>query len=451
MRNRTSSAGRQHQLVLSVAPHCLIILHFQRGLMGWKRAHQKNLTLLEGDDYLDQIQKGISQCSIEWKLPVGIFAYWILASDILGILPPAPGEGNASTALPFSTNDTRVQPDTFSSPQQPSLMWIHKDWVAEIERISSHCQLQLAEIFARAQIFQRYIAKLPKHLKIVIEHAENLHFLHIFSATGMMLRTRILENAELSLLHSVLLTEISGLNFDTNFDRNKSFYIAAPAALVKDVPAWPGFERHALEKLTQEELMEELWRSDIEGITVRSTHEAVIKNIVVLSICMAIGGFFGLGLMSWHNNQLKQQIDEGRAQARADLHKVESAKKLKARTLQLADAVNAIKSSHENNGAMTAFTQILANFPPAPATLLYVRTNEKSLEFAGLGDGESVKWLQERSFPGYEPLRQSAVPDFLQSSNPSIHFQSQKLASSATTVDATASSTAVAASRTATP
>ena len=451
MRNRTPSAGRQHQLVLSLSPHCLHIVYFQRGLMGWKRANEARLTLLEGDDFLPQFQNKLFQCITQWKLPPAVRVHWIIAGDILGIIPPTPNEANASAALPFNANDTRIQPDQYKNSEQPSLMWMHKDWVAEIERISGHCQLTLVEIFARAQLFQRRVAQLAGALKIVIEQEDDQYFLHIFAATGMMLRTSVLSDKEATEPHSLLRAELASLNFSAADGQNREVHLLAPKRLIASASTWHGFNCQPLEKIADADLVEQLWRSDLEGIVIRPTYEDVVTNIKRMSIAMGVAGLTGLGLMSWHDGKLQQQIEEGRVQARKDLPAVEAAKALKLRTLEMADAVNAAKKFRENTGAMTAFNQILANFPPAPATLLYVRTDEKSLAFAGSGDETSVKWIQEKTFPGYEPLAELAVPDFLQSSNPSIHFQSRKSNSDAAVSTAAAPPTSTAASRTVAP
>lgn len=451
MRNRTPSARRRHQLVLSLLPHGLHILHFQRSLLGWKRVNEAQLPLPEGEDFLPQIQAQLAQCIQQWKLPPGARANWVLAGDILGIVPPSATETSPAAALPFSATDTRTQPDLFSASERTSLMWMHKDWIAEIERISSQCHLDLVEIFARAQLFQQHAARLTGAPKVVIEEEDGLLILHIYASAGMMLRTRILNNQEAKTLHAILQAELAGLNANTDRKPERPYHLVAPVELLANPSDWQGFECHSLETITQADLLEQLWRSDLEGIVVRSTHEGIVKDIKMLSIAMGGIGLVGLGLMAWHDGKLQQQIDDGRAQARKDLPRVEAAKALKTHTLQMANTVHAAKVFRESSGPMTAFTQILANFPPAPATLLYVRADENTFAFVGTGEEASVKWLQERTFPGYGPLTEFPVPEFLQNSNPVIHFQSRKSKPDAAARPATPSPASAAASRTATP
>ena len=426
MRNRTPSASRRHQLVLSLSPHCLNVLHFQRGLLGWKRTNEAQLTLPEGDDFLPQIQFHLSQCSRQWKLPPNTRAQWVLGGDILSVIPPATSETGTFSALPFAANDTRTQSDQMSDSDHPSLMWIHKDWVAEIERISAGCQLDLVEFFARAQLFQRQAARLSGAFKVVIEQESDQYFLHIFGSTGAMLRTTILEKKETTALHPLLKAELAGLGPVLGEPKESQIYLQAPAQLIGTFSEWQGFECHVLDERPPADLLEQLWRSELEGIVVRSTYDEVVQNIKLLSIALAIVGLIVTGLMMWHDGKLQQAIDDGRQLVRKDLPKVEAAKALKAQTLQMADAVQAAKIFRENTGSLMAFTQILANFPPAPATLLYVRTDENSLAFVGNGDQTSVKWLQDRAFPGYAPLTELPVPEFLESGHPAIHVQTRK-------------------------
>lgn len=426
MRKRTPTARRKHQLVLSLSPHCLHILHVQRGLMGWKRSNTTQLALSEGDDFLEQIQTHISECIARWKLPPAAQAYWVLAGDILGVIPAQQGDASAAAALPFSSNDTRTQPDQYTNADPPSVMWMHKDWVAEIERISAQSQLTLVEIFARAQLFQRQVALSPGQLKLVIEQESGENFLHIFSSDGMMLRTRVLGDFEISALHSLLRAEIASLDFSLDEAHSHTVHLLAPAGLVGKTSDWNGFDCHALRDISHAKRLEQLWRSDLAGIVIRPTYEAVINDIKVLSVTVGAAGLVGLGLMVWHDGKLRDQIEEHKSQAQRDVPAVGTAKALKKRTLQLADAVAVAETVRGATAATVAFTHILANFPPAPATLLYVRTDQKSLAFAGQGDEASVKWIQEKSFPGYEPLVELPVPEFLQNSNPSIRFQTRK-------------------------
>lgn len=448
MRNSTPSASRRHQLVLSLSPHCLNVIHFQLGLLGWKRTNEIQIALPEGEDFLPQIQSRLAQCSRQWKLPPNTRAQWVLGGDILGIVPSTTSETGAGAALPFAANDTRTQSDQLSDSDHPSLMWIHKDWVAEIERISASCQLDLLEFFARAQLFQREVARLSGAFKVVIEQEVDQYFLHIFGPTGAMLRTKILGGKDTAALHPLLKAEIAGLGPVFDEPQQPQISLLAPAQLIDTFSESQGFECHVLDERPPADLLEQLWRSELEGIVVRSTYEEVVQNIKLLSIALAIVGLIVTGLMMWHDGKLQQAIDDGRQLVRKDLPKVEAAKALKAQTLQMADAVQAAKIFRENTGSLMAFTQILANFPPAPATLLYVRTDENSLAFVGNGDQTSVKWLQDRVFPGYAPLTELPVPEFLESGHPAIHVQTRKAPAPPAPLPSVALPASIAASRT---
>lgn len=451
MRNRSPSASRRHQIVLSLSPQYLYLLHFQWGLLGWKRKNVAQLALSEGEDFLTHIQTQLSKCVLQWKVPQDAYVYWVLAGDILGIVPSDASDVGLAAALPFGVGDTRTQPDLFSSKDRPSLMWIHKDWIAEIERISSHCQLSLVEVFARAQLFQRNAARFNGVLKAVLEQEEHQYFLHIFATTGEMLRTRVLDQQNFPSLQATLQAEFAGLSAGQSGEKPERAQLLAPAQLITLPSEWHDFDCHALAPISHLNSLEQLWRSELEGIVIRSTHDDLVRGLKLWSVALGAAGLACLGLMAWHDGKLQRQIEDGRVLVRKDLPKVEAAKALKSATLKMADAVDAAKTTRENTNSMTAFTQILANFPPSPATLLYIRTNEHTLAFVGTGDESSVKWIQERTYPGYEPLIDLPVPDFLQSSQPIIHFQARKSAPNSNSAPPAAPPASASASRTVTP
>ena len=159
MRLRTFSDTPGHQLVLSLTPESLHLLHLQRSALGWRRVHQEQRPLPAGDTFLAELQTQLQQCVQQWRLPPLTRAHWVLAGDILGLTAPAQPGTPASALLPFAAADIRSQPDLFARSEHPALLWIHRDWLAEIERISEQCGLQLVELYARAQLLQREAAR----------------------------------------------------------------------------------------------------------------------------------------------------------------------------------------------------------------------------------------------------------------------------------------------------
>lgn len=103
------------------------------------------------------------------------------------------------------------------------------------------------------------------------------------------------------------------------------------------------------------------------------------------------------------------------------------ARALKARTLQMADAVRAAQALQAEDGALLGLARVATHFPPPPATLLYLRSDAGTLAFAGQGDDASVQALRQQQLPGYGPLSDLPVPEFLADAAPAIHLQAQRL------------------------
>lgn len=434
MRLRTFSDTPGHQLVLSLTPESLHLLHLQRSALGWRRVHQEQRPLPAGDTFLAELQTQLQQCVQQWRLPPLTRAHWVLAGDILGLTAPAQPGTPASALLPFAAADIRSQPDLFARSEHPALLWIHRDWLAEIERISEQCGLQLVELYARAQLLQREAARAGSALTVVLEPASAPTaepasapppgLLHIYGPGGALLRSRVLEGSERSsALADVLQAELAALPGPPPHE-------GAPAQLLSasQPPGdWPNLRWRALAALSEGERLWRLWRSDLEGIVVRATHEELSGKLKALSVALGILGTLALGAMIWHDGQLQQQIDEDSADVRRDAPRVAAAQALKQRTLHMADSVQAFEALQQGGSALDGLALLTRQFLPPPATLLYVRAEPGALAFAGSGDEASVQALRERGLPGYGPLQDLPVPDFLADSNPAIHLQTQKL------------------------
>lgn len=425
MRNLSPSASWRHQLVLSLSPHSLCILHFYRGLLGWKRAHELQVPMPEGDGFSSQLQQQLADCVTRWKIPPATRAHWVLAGDILGIVPPSTQGAGAPPSLPFPASDTRTQVDAFGGADGASLMWMHKDWVTELERISSACRLDLVELYARAQLFQRLAARQPSSLRVVVETDTSDQFLHVYAANGTMLRTRVLDAHDANEhLAQTLQVELAALGAP-----GSPAQLTTPKGYAAEAQTWADYQHHVLPPTSHSDLLEKLWRSDLSGIIVRHTHDDMVQTLKWLSVGLGAAGLAGLALMVWHDGRLERQIEEGRDRVRKDLPKVEAAKLLKARTLRMADAVQAVATARENPSALGPYTQLVAYFPPPPATLLYFSADNGSVALVAKGNEGSVKWLQEKPLAGFGAWSNDfPVPDYLAASTPEIHMQARKAA-----------------------
>lgn len=430
MRNRFTSPSRRHQLLVSLSPHGVQVLHFQRGWLGWKQAHAHQTPLPEGDDYLQRVQAALKECCQSWQIPARSDVYWVLAGDILGVLPPMPATALAEPGalLPFAPGSVLTQPDRFGPEEEKSLLWMHKDWATEIERISSACQLRAVELFARAQLFQPLCARSKKHISLVLEGAQDDYFLHIFAPGGAILRSRVVESAALGDgLAGLLQIELASLPENQREAAKGGVQLFAPAAQLPAKEAWP----HAAQALPVQppaSLLEQLWRSGLEGIVLQATHNELIQKINIWSMAAAVLGLAALGTMLWHDGRLERQIEDAHEDLRKQAPKVEAAKLLKAKTLWMADVVHAAQALDKDNQAAAALPDVLAVFPPPPAALLYLRLDGKDVALAGTGDEAAVQWLREHPLPQYQPFTEMPVPEFLAEQSIAIHMQAAKQA-----------------------
>lgn len=421
MRQRSSLTGRKHQLVLSLTPGSLELLHFQRTLLGWKRVHHASALVPRGDASLNHVASELQQRVAAWKIPAGARIQWVLAGDILGVLPGT-GPLLPAAALPFAGSDTRTQPDLFAASDTPPLLWIHKDWLAEIERISELCGLELMELFARAQMYQATAARFPGPAKLVLEHQGPDAFFHIYAENGLLARSAVLEDPQD--LQGRIVSELAALGILGLGEAQ----VTLPVLTVGQAPLpdWPGFNFHALPEVAAEDRIEPLWRSGIEGIAIRNGHDETVRQIQWLSVGLGAAGLAVLGAMFWHDAQLQQQIETAQEQVRRERPKVEDARRLKDRTLQMADLVQALPAMRDGSAAMAGLAQLLAQFPPPPDRLLYVRTDDQTLAFAATGNDASRRWWSEQSLPGYGALAETPLPDHLKDSPATFHWQAAR-------------------------
>lgn len=400
-------------------------MHMQRGALGWRRAHAAQINLPEGEEGLAHARTELLRCAEAWKLPRGSRAHWILAGDILGIVLTASSDAS-QTALPFGSADTRTQFDLFGRSENPSLLWIHNDWLAEIEQISSACGWELVEIYSRAQLFQKAVTRLPSGLNAVVEKSDGVLFLHLFGPGAGLLRTTTLENYETSDLTRMLSAEFEALaNVPPHTDLAR--HIFAEPTVVALALGWEDVEVARLPAMPFFDRMEVFWKSGIEGIVVRHTHGELVRGINALSLALGVAGLAVLGALAWHNAQLQDDIVAAHAQERAEAPKLAAAKAMRSQTLAMTNGDKAVKKLQQDAGAFDAFQLILANFPPAPAALIYARTDASSLAFAGRGGKESLDWVKSKSFPGYETLDNPPIPPFLQNVDPLIYVEARKM------------------------
>ncbi|GAB3356407.1 MULTISPECIES: hypothetical protein [Giesbergeria] len=435
MHNRLIPPPRRHQLVVSLSPGCLHVLHFRRGWLGWKQTHTHQTPLPEGDDYLQKVQSALKECSQQWQIPASSDVHWVLAGDIMGVLAPTPATASAEVGslLPFAPSNVLTQTTHFGQGTEKSLLWIHKDWVAEIERITAACGLQAVELFSRAQLFQPLSSQAKGQICMVLEGDKGQpHSLHIFAPDGAILRSRIVEPAALAEgLGGLLKIELASLPEGTVGHKEGAVGLWASTDCLPVGNDW----HHPTQPLpaqSEATLLEQLWRSPYGGIVLQATHQYLVQKINFWSMVWGVVGLVGLAGMLWHDGKLERQIEQAHESLRKEAPKVEAAKLLKAKTLWMADVVQAVQAQEKESLTLPPLPQVLAVFPPAPAALLYLRLDAHKVLMAGTGDEAAVQWLHEHPLPEYQPFTEMPVPDFLASQQDiTIHLQTEKQATPA--------------------
>lgn len=422
----STRAPRTHQVVLSLTPRCLRIVHLRRGLVGWRCAHEENLPTPEHHDELSAIAAALAERLQRWAVPQGCHAYWVVTGDILGVAAPPPGGGAA--ALPFPASDVRTHADAFGDKAAGTLpaplLWVHKDWVAELERISTQCGLQLIEIFARGQLFQRAVGTSQRALRAVLEREGDENFLHIYATTGKLLRTRMLERDALSAPQTLqALLKIEALAFGTGAMLPELEVLDAGGLLGGPLE---GFTTSKLSPVSPRASLMALWRSSIEGIAIRAVHPAAVRDLVLGSAAVAAAGLVIVGGFAWHDGQLQEEIAAANASIKRQQPRVDIALAQRAQTLRMADAVQATDSTQKHPDAFDSFQRALSVFPPAPATLHYLRATPELIELTASGGEAAAQWLAKTPAPEFGPFAEFTPPADLMQPLPDIRLQARR-------------------------
>ncbi|TXH34454.1 MAG: hypothetical protein E6Q94_04625 [Burkholderiaceae bacterium] len=418
-------------------PQGLSVLHLHRGLLGWKRAHEERLVLSDHDNDLTAVQTPLTELLKAWEVPESVGAIWVLAGDVLGVtLPP---QGSTGPALPFPPNEVRTHSDGYSdSPNstqtQRSVLWMHKDWVAEIERISSSCGLELVELFGRGQLFQPWVAQHPNALRVLVESEGGDHFLHIYAASGKLLRTRVLNDGHARVVQdpdafrTLLKVEMLSLTSSQNTGDIPIQLITSADLANHNAKGWESaLERVVLPQRPPGDWLWGLWRSALEGIAVRPQHHTLVKSLTMGSAVFGVVGLLTLAGFAWDNNRLEAQVGTDRALARRQLPRVEVAQAQRLQALRMDDVVRAASPSPAQGDAFDTLLRGLAGFPPPPATLLYLQATPDTLVFVANGNASSQQWLKDKPAEGFTPYTEFTVPAALSESQPEIHLQARRL------------------------
>lgn len=422
----STRASRRHQVVLSLTPESLRVLHLRRGLLGWRCAHEERLSIPPHEEDLSAISQALTERFQQWAVPKDSHAYWVVTGDILGVVTPAPGSSAAT--LPLPAGEIRTHVDGFGSAVHSAapapLFWIHKDWVAELERITSDCGLQLIEIFARGQLFQKALGTSQRTLRALVERDGEECFLHIYATNGKLLRTRMLDGGTLAdgqALQSLL--KIEALAFGTE-GHLPDLEVVDTGGLLNE--PWEGALVSTLPATSPQADLVALWRSSIEGIPVRSVHQGLVRDLMLGSAALAAVGLLLVGGFAWHDGRLQEEVTSTAARIKRQQPRVDNALAQRTQTLRMADAVEASEGARRNVDAFDTFQRGLAVFPPAPATLQYLRATSDTLQLAATGSDAAIQWMEKNPPLDFTPFSDFTPPDDVIQQQPDIHLQARR-------------------------
>ncbi len=425
MRTSSSNSSR-HQIVLSLTPSGADVLHLQRSLFGWKRIHQAHFDLPTGEVFFQALRQNLTTTISDWNIPPNVFAFWIITPDILGVISSSPGKtGLPSSSLPFPPSTVKTQVDNFGGEGSTSLLWIHNDWLSEIERISRDCRLLLVECFARSQIFQNFMSQASSSkIKILVEGNPDALCLHIFDDKGKILRSRILTSNNSLPLSSTLNAEISSIKHYGEENSKTPISLWTSEEIKIQLQDFASSNNWKFQKEFDNHLMSEnLWRSGIEGIVLRPTHQHTVRTLLLAAGAIGAAGLLVLFGLMWHKGILTELASEQESELRKIAPSVKKAKDQKALTIRMADLVRAGEHLEKANQATDTFIQLLTIFPPSPATLLYFHASPQKIELAGGGSESDIRKIKENPILGYTSFVEMPAPEFLAAKTSEIHLR----------------------------
>lgn len=411
------TSRQQHHIVVSLTPRWLRVIHFRRSIWGWQRAHEGSVRLGGNPENLDEIHDELGRITASWGLNGRRKVDWVVSGDILGIAAPQSAE-SLQSELPFTLTETVTAREYLSPQDRMTFLWMHKDWLAELERISASRGWELVEIFSRAQLFQREMAFNKRISTAILEHEDDCLLFHMYQSGGGITRSTVIEesNPEHALLRFNAefrsLTTVQGVSGQR------------PRILISEDFQIPGdlYEIDRLKKISEFDRLESLWRSNAEGIVVRSSLAEHVKRLKFFTAAIAALGLAGVSFVAWHDSYLEETLASDLRQERILAPKAVSAKNMVSRTVEMSSVMEAMRRLQDSPDAFVTFQWILASFPPPPAALLHVNITPRSIEIFGTGLKEHVEWVKKRPIAGHTEFSEIQIPDFLASRTPEIHL-----------------------------
>ena len=375
---------RDSHVFASLTTTCLDVGVYELGFLGWRQVAFSTVPIDNLGDNFDQLETALLSATAGWRIKSQTNVSWVLPPDIVGVVPNTKGLRDGpelDLIFPFSRDQILVSKSLNGRDLGPSILWVHKDWVAVLQRISHSAGLQCCELFARAQLFTRSFPVVGVH-GVLIDSVREESFLHIYRADRELVRSKSLGKVRTLTLDASFERELVSLG-----DNAASMYCAGSNLPLFQWEAGRGASESFIELPVKapDEVLRALAYSLEQGVEIDSTYGGVVKTITSLSV-LVVGLLLAiLCFVSWHGYELKSTVKEGRASIRKDLSAYESAKTLRLEAVRFAKAIELKDKFTNQPESFKILADTLAALGP-DATLMFFSQDGLNVRLAGGAD-----------------------------------------------------------------
>lgn len=310
---KRNSDPARHRLVIVIEAQRLVLVHWLRGWLGWRPLHAGVVPLADPDwDLAEQVTAVRGQLA-GWRLPPATPLTCILPPQIAGIsrLPADPAAEPALAAvLPYPLDEVRLQRLDEEAPataEGGAILWLHRDWLVELEGFASALGLSLHEIHARAQFYSGLAGKAGKASAYGVLEEGGL--LHLFSPGGVPLRSCALGESDADGMGRRVAAEVLSANLAAGGREGFPLFLRGPGEWSAGLTAAGcRVDTALLAGLDVPVLAGRLWRARLPCLQLESHGANFMRGMVRLSIVVGGLGLAAFAGMLWHDRQLAAEL-----------------------------------------------------------------------------------------------------------------------------------------------
>ena len=384
--------SRDQHVFVSMTSSGLDVALYKSGFLGWREAAFANVPLDSLGDDLALVKLGLSNVIDGWHIPSQTNVSWVLPPDIVGVVhnkTEARDGPELNQVFPFTRDDISVSKAWNGRDLSTSILWVHKDWVAVLQRISQTVGLQCCELFTRAQLFSAFMPQSSRAHGVLIDAVRGESFLHIFNGNRELIRSKNLGSGHAVLLNAALERELAAIGGSV---ASHMYCVGThPQDLLREAGQGTNQVFCELQTETPSRTLRIVALSLQRGIEVGSANDAkAVKTIGLLS-AVAVGIVLTtLVAVLWHDSELKTQIAQQRTNVRKDLVLYEEAKTLRLDAMRFAKAIELKNQFTNQPESFRVLADALGTLEPN-ATLHYFSQNGANVRLSGVTDAGKYK------------------------------------------------------------